>query len=90
MTQRYSFLSDVSRIASKNYTPTPGVSALAPSILCVWNVYPDDILRARLQTIGVEEHRIVMETGTRFFDLPSPTCSYLLHRVGTWKRVADI
>ena len=23
----------------------------------------DDILRARLQTVGVEEHRLVMETG---------------------------
>ena len=26
----------------------------------------DDILRARLQTVGVEEHRLVMETGKRF------------------------
>jgi hypothetical protein len=25
---------------------------------------PDDILRARVQTIGVEEHRLVMENGT--------------------------
>lgn len=24
----------------------------------------DDILRARLQTVGVEEHRLVLETGT--------------------------
>ena len=26
----------------------------------------DDILRARLRTLGVEEHRLTMETGARF------------------------
>ncbi|KDQ60246.1 hypothetical protein JAAARDRAFT_32626 [Jaapia argillacea MUCL 33604] len=41
------FLSEVDRIASTDYQPTP-----------------DDILRARLQTLGVEEHRLVIETGT--------------------------
>ncbi|TFK49487.1 G-alpha-domain-containing protein [Heliocybe sulcata] len=40
------FLNEVSRIASKDYVPTP-----------------EDILKARLQTMGVEEHRLIMETG---------------------------
>ncbi|EIN08788.1 P-loop containing nucleoside triphosphate hydrolase protein [Punctularia strigosozonata HHB-11173 SS5] len=39
------FLSEISRVASRDYDPTA-----------------DDILRARLQTLGVEEHRLVMET----------------------------
>ncbi|EPQ53559.1 G-alpha-domain-containing protein [Gloeophyllum trabeum ATCC 11539] len=41
------FLNEVSRIAVKDYTPTP-----------------EDILKARLQTMGVEEHRLIMETAT--------------------------
>ncbi|KZT28152.1 G-alpha-domain-containing protein [Neolentinus lepideus HHB14362 ss-1] len=40
------FLNEVSRIASKDYVPTP-----------------EDILKARLQTMGVEEHHLIMETG---------------------------
>ena len=42
----YSFLSDISRVASRNYMPTD-----------------DDILRARLPTVGVQEHKITMEHG---------------------------
>ena len=34
----------------------------------------DDILRARLQTVGVEEHRLVMETGEPRFISFSPSC----------------
>ncbi len=30
-------------------------------------VYLVDILRARIRTIGVEEHRFRIETGTRFY-----------------------
>lgn len=26
-------------------------------------LFADDILRARLQTVGVEEHKLIMETG---------------------------
>ena len=38
----------------------------------------DDILRARLQTVGVEEHRLVMETGKKFrHALQTPVLTYL-------------
>ena len=44
---------------------------------------PDDILRARLETLGVEEHRLIMETG-KFIDsllqLEGPTCAEQLLR----------
>ena len=43
-----SFLGQVERVASKDYSPTPV-----------------DILRARLETIGIEEHHIFMETGEK-------------------------
>ena len=34
------------------------------SILSFWDdLHIEDVLRARLGTIGVEEHRLVMETG---------------------------
>lgn len=42
----HSFLSDISRVASRNYMPTD-----------------DDILRARLPTVGVQEHKITLENG---------------------------
>ena len=42
----HSFLSDISRVASRNYMPTD-----------------DDILRARLPTVGVQEHKITLEVG---------------------------
>ena len=42
----HSFLSDISRVASRTYMPTD-----------------DDILRARLPTVGVQEHRITLEHG---------------------------
>ena len=35
----------------------------------------DDILRARLQTVGVEEHRLVMETGERLRRVSVFLCS---------------
>ena len=36
---------------------------------------PDDILRVRVQTIGVEEHRLVLETGMLIFAIHSSILS---------------
>ena len=51
------------RIAQSNYTPSEGMfSANAPSIDC--DLSPvDDVLKARLKTIGVSEHKFEMEAG---------------------------
>ncbi len=47
---------------------------------CFDIILPDDILKARLQTIGVEEHRLVMETGKLMFFVRSgmPECRSII------------
>ena len=42
----HSFLNDIDRIATVNYTPSD-----------------DDVIRARLRTLGVQEHQFVFEEG---------------------------
>ena len=46
---RFSFLSSISRIASRDYEPTN-----------------DDVLRARIRTLGVQEYTIPFETSSEF------------------------
>ena len=41
-----SFLNDLDRIATQNYTPSD-----------------DDVVRARLRTVGVQEHQFIFEEG---------------------------
>jgi hypothetical protein len=63
-----SFLDEVQRICQENYTPTSGM----PMYFGFLPVYDlrmgsiDDILRARIHTVGPEEHFINMEGGGVF------------------------
>ena len=60
-----SFLDDAARVAQTNYEPTSG-NMIKPITLgtCLLNYCSDDILRARVQTLGVEEHYLQMEATT--------------------------
>lgn len=57
-----SFLDQADRIARLSYTPTTGCDSFVFWFLLLID-YTEDILRARLRTLGVEEHRLTMETG---------------------------
>ena len=64
-----SFLNDTARIATASYDPTDGklLSLNKPLLTVLTRVTPDDIVRARLRTLGVEEHRFTMESGMVVF-----------------------
>jgi hypothetical protein len=59
----YSFMDDIARIATFDYVPSdrefheqiPGYCA---------QLFADDIIKARIRTMGVEEYRFVMEKGS--------------------------
>jgi hypothetical protein len=58
-----SFLRDVERIAARDYIPTDGMT-LSSSLRYLLTGYTlDDILRARIKTIGVTEHKLTIHTG---------------------------
>ena len=65
----HSFLNDLDRIASWEYSVTD-----------------DDIVRARLKTVGIQEHRLVFKDGpwnnrlcTLFYFFITPILSYIYH-----------
>ena len=57
-----SFFDQAERIASMTYEPTPGAYTSRIFEVLLLSESIEDILRARLRTVGVEEHRLVMET----------------------------
>jgi hypothetical protein len=65
----FSFLDDIDRVTRDDYIPTsgePGVLMFTGSALTADTA---DILRARVTTIGPEEHRIKVESGTHLSSL---------------------
>ena len=52
-------------MADIRYIPTEGTSSpWFARFISLNETKPDDILRARLRTFGVEEYRLTMESGT--------------------------
>lgn len=74
-----SFLNDAERIADFNYEPTDGTCRcnciLAHSSLTDFTLA--DIVRARVRTFGVEEHKFVFENGTP--GLPGMEGHHVIH-----------
>jgi guanine nucleotide-binding protein alpha-1 subunit len=58
-----SFLSDVERITARDYIPTDGTSSPSSLRCLLTGCTLDDILRARIKTIGVTEHKLTINTG---------------------------
>lgn len=59
-----SFLDDIDRILSPNYEPSDGILSFLTSFGFEFSTWvPDDIVRARLRTIGIQEHVFKFETG---------------------------
>ena len=61
----YSFLDDIERVAAWDYVPTDG--ALSVDVNCGYELTTavpliEDVLKARLKTLGISEHRFVMES----------------------------
>lgn len=64
LTYPYSFLNDISRIASLDYQPTDCECLRCPSRWCPrLTSYTADIIRARVRTFGIEEHHFIVEKG---------------------------
>lgn len=59
-----SFLEDIKRITQENYQPTPGRFPSTLSYIFV-TISIADVLRARVATIGPEEHHIQVESGRK-------------------------
>ncbi|KAF5351270.1 hypothetical protein D9756_008226 [Leucocoprinus leucothites] len=59
------FLDSLERITAPQYLPTDGMSSpsMSPSWHLCLTLGPDDILRARLKTLGVSEHQFRVDTG---------------------------
>lgn len=57
-----SFLDDTARIVDEDYEPTDGDPLSSPSQTTAHSLTAD-IVRARVRTIGVEEHQLVAEIG---------------------------
>ena len=61
---RPSFLNDAGRVAAINYEPSDGLSLPVSCPFAFPLIFPaDDIVRARVRTLGVEEHHFTMESG---------------------------
>lgn len=58
-----SFLDALDRVTSIHYSPTDGKLSGFWIALINRDLNKDDILRARLKTLGVSEHRFTMKTG---------------------------
>ena len=59
-----SFLNDALRICQMDYEPTTGAPFTLFGFRLPFNGPPaEDILRTRLTTLGVEEHRLILEGG---------------------------
>ncbi|KAG5338830.1 hypothetical protein C0989_006031 [Termitomyces sp. Mn162] len=54
------FLNDLERVTSLRYMPTDGAPSSSRSLLTP-NPPPDDVLKARLKTVGVSEYKFEME-----------------------------
>ncbi|KAJ7932958.1 G-protein alpha subunit [Mycena leptocephala] len=62
------FLDDTARIAALDYVPTDRAPPRRSRFLMPWLIIiiiEGDIMRARIRTLGVEEHRFVTESGFR-------------------------
>lgn len=59
-------MNDLDRILSSGYEPSDGTRLLFLILLCVLysQLMAEDVMRARLRTMGVQEHRFRFETGT--------------------------
>jgi hypothetical protein len=59
-----SFLEDVKRVTQENYQPTPGGSRRTLLYIFI-TISLADVLRARVATMGPEEHHIQVESGRK-------------------------
>jgi guanine nucleotide-binding protein subunit alpha len=57
-----SFLNDLDRVTSLKYLPSDGTFQTTSTRNHVYDYNSDDVLKARLKTVGVTEHRFEMET----------------------------
>lgn len=55
------FLNDLQRVTSLSYVPSDGMFRCISSGLLMNYVRADDVLKARLKTVGVAEYRFEME-----------------------------
>ena len=63
-----SFLDSIERVTALRYVPTDGKSACFSRAFYL-QIGSDDILRARLKTLGISEHRFTLDAGLLFFKL---------------------
>jgi hypothetical protein len=59
----FSFLNDTARVADPTYEPTDGQFCYAYPYYEFNNFSKADIVRARVRTYGVEEHKFILENG---------------------------
>ena len=59
----FSFLNDAARVADPTYEPTDGQFCCVSPSHELDNFSKADIVRARVRTYGVEEHKFVLENG---------------------------
>jgi guanine nucleotide-binding protein alpha-1 subunit len=60
-----SFLDSIERVTALRYVPTDGESDSSGRAFCL-QLRSDDILRARLKTLGISEHRFTLDAGLLF------------------------
>lgn len=58
-----SFLNDLERVTSLKYLPSDGKRCLTASPTTNPHLFLDDVLKARLKTVGVSEYKFEMEVG---------------------------
>lgn len=58
-----SFLDSLDRVAAARYIPTDGIAAVIHTSNFDSHTVLDDILRARLKTLGASEHRVKVKAG---------------------------
>ena len=63
-----SYLNEIDRITAKKYIPTDG-EPVTCSVRSAFSHFTDDVLKARLKTMGVVEHTFTVSTSTR---VPKP------------------
>ena len=60
-------MNDIARIATTNYVPTDSTGLFLLQVLSLTDPPLADIIRARIKTMGVEEHQFVVEKSKYFF-----------------------
>jgi len=72
----FSYLDEIERITARNYTPTDGTFASSSSYIRSHSAI-EDVLKARLKTVGVVEHQFTISMGTM-----RGTTNWIIYDVG--------